>query len=290
MINRSHFKEDIEGYLTRESRAQLYLYDIATKQLEPLTKDRNFDDQDPVWSPDGTRIAYVSNHAPDPDATGTQDIFIIDAHAGAEPRKLLTINAPAGQHLAWSPDGKLLAYLVGFAAKYNAYNQDRLAVVPVDGGTPRLLTEQLDRGVLSPQFTGDGTAITFLFEDDRREYPARIAVSGGRVEKLAGAGDVVLAASRAAGHTAVVAASDAAFAEIFALEEGKLRKLTGHNDALLAELQLGTVEDISFQSKDGTEVHGMMIKPANYDASRKYPTLIVDSRRSEHAGRSRPPV
>jgi dipeptidyl aminopeptidase/acylaminoacyl peptidase len=80
--------------------------------------------------------------------------------------------------------------------------------------------------------------------------------------------------SSATGHTAVTAASDTVAAEIFALESGKLRKLTSHNDVLLSDVQLGTVQDISFKSKDGTEIHGMMIKPPSFDPSRKYPTLL----------------
>jgi dipeptidyl aminopeptidase/acylaminoacyl peptidase len=275
VIDRDHFKQDVEGYLTAASRSQLYLFDVATKKLEPLTADRNFDDSDPVWSPDGKQIAYVSNHGQDPDITPTNDIFIIEARSGASPRKLLTADAPNEQKLAWSPDGKLLAYLVGVEAKYNAaYNMDRLAVVSVDGGTPRTLTEKLDRGITSPEFTADGTAMTFEYEDDRRAYPAKIPVSRGEIEKLAGAEYVVLKQSSAAGHIAVVAASDTAAAEVFALENGKLRKLTSHNDALLAEIQLGAVEDISFQSKDGTEVHGMMIKPPSFQKNKKYPTLL----------------
>jgi dipeptidyl aminopeptidase/acylaminoacyl peptidase len=274
VIDRSHYKEDIDGYLTAASRSQLYLSDVEAKRIEPLTTDRNFDDSEPEWSPDGTRIAYVSNHEKDPDATGSDEIYVIEAHRGSTPRKLVTTYAPNGQHLSWSPDGKLIAYLQGFEPKYNAYNQNRLAVVPVDGGTPRILAEKLDRGVSSPEFTADGSAITFLYADDRCEYPAKIAVTGGSVEKLAGPELVVLQQSSTAGHTAVTAASDAAAAEIFALENGKLRKLTSHNDALLSELQLGAVEDISFKSKDGTEVHGMMVKPPLYDVSRKYPTLL----------------
>ncbi len=274
VIDRSHFKEDIEGYLTADSRAQLYLFDVERKKLEALTTERNFDDHDAIWSPDGRRIAYVSNHAKDPDATGTEDIFVIDAHPGAAPQKLATINAPGGQHIAWSPDGKLIAYLVGFEPKYNAYNQDRLAVIAADGGTPQILTEKLDRGVISPEFTSVGVAITFLFEDDRHEYPAKIGIAGGQIQKLAGPEYVVLQQSSSAGHTAVVAADDTAFAELFALENGKLRKLTSHNDVLLSELHLGPVEDISFKSKDGTEVHGLLIKPVNYDSSRTYPTLL----------------
>jgi dipeptidyl aminopeptidase/acylaminoacyl peptidase len=274
VIDRYHFKRDVEGYLTASSRSQLYLFDVESRKLEPLTTDKKYDDGDAVWSPDGTHIAYVSNHAKDPDQSGTNDIFVVDAHAGATPQKVITAYAPNGQHLAWSPDGKLLAFLEGFEPKYNAYNEDRLAVVALADGTSRLLTDMLDRGVSSPEFTTDGLSLTFLVEDDRREYPARIAVTGGSVEKLVGENAVISERSAAAGFTAVTVSTDSAAPEIYALEAGKLRKLTSHNDALLANWQLGTVEDISFKSKDGTEVHGMMIKPPGYDPSKKYPTLL----------------
>jgi dipeptidyl aminopeptidase/acylaminoacyl peptidase len=91
---------------------------------------------------------------------------------------------------------------------------------------------------------------------------------------LSGQELVVYQLASARGHTAVVAAADTVAPEIFALEAGKLRKLTSHNDALLSELQLGAVEDITFNSEDGTEVHGMIIKPPAYDSSRQYPTLL----------------
>jgi dipeptidyl aminopeptidase/acylaminoacyl peptidase len=76
------------------------------------------------------------------------------------------------------------------------------------------------------------------------------------------------------GHTAAEAATDTAAPEIYAVENGELRKLTAHNDALLAELQLGAVEDIGFKSKDGAEIHGMMVKPPSYEAGKKYPTVL----------------
>jgi dipeptidyl aminopeptidase/acylaminoacyl peptidase len=274
VIDRFRFKEDIQGYLTAASRNQLYLFDVDSKKLVPLTTEKQYDDGDPVWSPDGTQIAYVSNHAKDPDQSGTTDIFVIDARADASPRKVITAYAAGGQHLAWSPDGKLIAFLEGFEPKYNAYNQSRLAIVAAEGGGSRLLTDRLDRGISSPEFTADGTSITFLVEDDCREYPAKVAVTGGPIDKLSGTDLVINQRSTASGRTAVTASNDTAAPEIYALEGGKLRKLTSHNDALLSEWQLGAVEDISFNSKDGTEVHGMMIKPPSYNPSKKYPTLL----------------
>jgi len=274
VIDRYHFKKDWEGYLTASSRARLYLFDVKSKKLERLTKSKDVDESDPSWSPDGSRLAFVSNLAPDPDRAGTDDIFIVEARPGAEPRKLLTIDRPDGQRLVWSPDGRTLAFLQGFPGKYNFYNHDRLAVAPAEGGAPRELTAKLDRRVTAPEFTPDGSALTFLVEDDRRAYLGKVAVGGGDVERLTDGSAVLSARESGGGSTAVAAATDTAATEIYALESGKLRKLTSHNDALLAEWRLGAVEDIEFRSKDGTEVHGLMVKPPAYEAGKKYPTLL----------------
>ncbi len=274
VIDRYHFKRDVEGYLTASARAHLYLFDVKTKKLDPLTTDKNFEDSEPVWSPDSTRIAFVSNHEKDPDQTGTDDIFVIEARSGATPTKIATTYTPNGQHLAWSPDGKLIAFLRGAEPKYDAYKQDSLMIVPAAGGTPRVLGEKFDRGVHSPEFARDGSSLTVLVPDDRREYAARISVADGSLHRESDSELVITQRSIAGGHTAALASGDTVAPEIFALEDGKLRKLTSHNDALLSELQLGAVEDISFKSKDGTEVHGLMVKPPSYTAAKRYPTLL----------------
>jgi len=78
----------VDGYLTASSRAQLYLFEVKSKKLEPLTTDKNFEDRDPVWSPDSTHIAFVSNHEKDPDQVGTEDIFVVEARPGSSAVKL----------------------------------------------------------------------------------------------------------------------------------------------------------------------------------------------------------
>lgn len=278
VMDRYHFKRDIEGYLTGAFPEHLYLFDVENKKLEALTgnkpEEKSFEESEASWSPDGSHVAFVSNHAKEPDQTGTNDIFMVEAHMGAVPRLLLTTYSPNRQRLVWSPDGKSLAFLQGFEPKYNAYNLDRLAVVPVSGGTPRVLTEKLDRGVSQVEFTQDGAALTFLVEDDQRAYLGEVAVGGGNVERVTHGGAVPSERMSSGGHAAVGAATDASATEIYSFENGNLHKLTAHNDALLAEVQLGSVEDISFRSKDGTEIHGMMVKPASYEAGKKYPTVL----------------
>ena len=85
---------------------------------------------------------------------------------------------------------------------------------------------------------------------------------------------VVTERATAAGHTAVLATNDQSAVEVNALEAGKLRSLSAHNRALLDELALGTVEDIAFTSRDGTSVHGQIVKPPDFVLGHRYPTIL----------------
>jgi dipeptidyl aminopeptidase/acylaminoacyl peptidase len=76
------------------------------------------------------------------------------------------------------------------------------------------------------------------------------------------------------GSLVLLTATGSEISEIHALENGSLRRLSHQNDALIAELQLGTTEDFTSRSKDGTEVHGIVVKPASYQPGRKYPLLL----------------
>ena len=275
VIGGMHFKQDADGYIGAEHRQHLYLFDVGAKRVDALTVGSQYNEDLPSWSPDGSQIAFVRTREQGPDQDGRADIDIVDSKPGAAPRTVARPYAPNTQKLAWSPDGKLIAYLQGIEPKFNAYMQDCLWVVPAGGGTPRSLTGKLDRAVMSFAFSGDSTAIDVIVEDDDTTYPARVDLgSGSIVRSLAPGPFVVSALSNGGGHTALLRTDDGALTEVFALEDGRLRQLTAHNDAFLAELKLGSVETLKFKSKDGTEVHGLMVKPPSFVAGRKYPTLL----------------
>jgi dipeptidyl aminopeptidase/acylaminoacyl peptidase len=275
VIEALHFKQDEDGYLGAGRARHLYLLDVEDKHTEQLTADPGFNEDLPTWSPDGRRIAFVRTREQGADQDGREDIAVIEPIAGAAPRNIVRPYAPNAQKLAWSPDGTLIAYLQGLEPKFYAYMQDRLAVVPAGGGAPRALTDKLDRAVTSFAFAADSASILNSVEDDGRAYPARVDLRGDGIAREAPAGSLVVSGlSSAAGHTALLESDDGALAEVYALEAGKLRKLTAHNDAFLAELQLGAVEDIRFKSKDGTEIHGLIVKPPSFVRGRKYPTLL----------------
>src|SRR5207344_446052 len=190
VIDRYHFKQDVEGYL-RHERTHLYLFDIATKKAEVLTPGTLFDEASPVWSPDGTQIAFVSKRGTgDLDRHTNTDIWVIDAKAGAQARQVTTSPLPDSSP-AWSADGKQIAYLAGEDLKYSAYNQNKLMVVPAAGGQPRTLAESLDRPIRQPVWEEGATSLACVVVDDRSQYPARVSVKDGKVQRIVTAKSVI---------------------------------------------------------------------------------------------------
>jgi dipeptidyl aminopeptidase/acylaminoacyl peptidase len=275
VIDRYHFKQDVEGYLKDNQHTQLWIFDIASHKTEKLTTDTQQDETNAVWSPDGTRIAYVSNQDADPDRSINSDVFVVDAKANSVPRKLTSYDGPDGGRIAWSPDGKSIAFLRGDPLKLWQYSEDKLGIVAADGSSPaRILTASLDRAVSSPVFSADGQSIEVLVEDDRNQYPASIDVTSGSVHRMVAQSGTAMGLNERGAHTALVWTTDTQPAEIYALENGSLRRLSHHNDALLAELKLSDTRDIGATSKDGTEVHGLITLPPGAATGTKYPMLL----------------
>ncbi len=204
------------------------------------------------------------------------DVFVVDARSGASPRRLTTTTAEESGRLGWSPDGRSIAYQLGDEVRYSAYDQARLAVIPSGGGEARTLTDGLDRPVdrsrvvgRRPQPDSSSSSTT------ARSTSARVPAAGGRVERLTDGRRVVNSLSSGPDEAMAVLASTATtLPEVHALENGRLRKLTAHNDAWLAGVLLGTTEEFTSISRDKTEVHGLIVKPPTFTAGRRYPALL----------------
>ena len=277
VIDRYRFKQDVQGYLLSGRHTYIYLFDVATKKLDRLTTSK-WDESSPSWSPDGSRIAFTSNHIDDPDRDPSGQVYVADAKPGATEKQLTPSSVRASRSKPeWSPNGKWIAFLDTDERKYGAYSMERLNLVPSDGSAPPSrfkAAEDLDRGVSLARFNADGSYINFLVTDDRSQYPVRAKVSGGPVERLMRP-PIVLSSWNAGGNkTVVLSGGDKKATEIHVVEPGGLRQLTHQNDALTAELELGETEEVSFKSKDGTEVHGLLTYPVGYVKGTKVPLLL----------------
>jgi len=274
VITRYWFKEDETGYL-KSLYAHLYVLALESRKVEAITGGP-FNDEQPSWSPDGTRIAFVSKRGPgDPDRDYNSDIFVVTARAGATPARLTTWKGIDGGPPSWSPDGTRIAYLQGDESRLYAYSLDKLAVADVATGSSRVLTEALDRSVSSPHWSADGQSIVFLVEDDRATYVARIPATGGLVEPLTAGRRVVSAISaRRAQGWAVIAGTAAQPDEVHVLSNGQLRRLSNQNDEWLRGVALATTDDVTFTAKDGTVVNGLLSKPSGSRSGQRHPGLL----------------
>jgi dipeptidyl aminopeptidase/acylaminoacyl peptidase len=277
VIDRYHFKQDVQGYLLSGRHSYVYLFDMATKKLDRLTTGK-WDESSPSWSPDSTRVAFMSNHTTDPDREPSGQIFVAEAKAGATEKELTPTGSRGGRSRPeWSPNGKWIAFLEGDEKKYGAYGMEHLAIVATDGsGQPTRVkaTEDLDRGVSAPRFNADGRSISFLIIDDRSVYPAHVVLSGGVVERQIAPPVVIANWNFGGGRWVALSGDDSKPTEVYALNGSHLSQLTHQNDALLGELELSLTEEVNFKSKDGTEVHGLLSRPAGYAAGTKVPLLL----------------
>jgi dipeptidyl aminopeptidase/acylaminoacyl peptidase len=277
VIDRYRYKQDGQGYLLSGRHTYVYIYDIAAKKLDRLTKSK-WDESSPAWSPDGTRIAFMSNHGEDPDREPSAQLFVAEAKPGATEKPLTpeTMRANRGRP-EWSPDSKWIAFTETDEKKYGAYSMDHLALVPSDGSSAPArfkASEDLDRGVSSPKFTSDGKSIQFLVTDDRSVYPMKANVSGGAAQRLLNPPIVIGNWTFNGGRAVAISGADTKAGEIHVWEGNSLRQLTHQNDALFAELDLGVTEEVNFQSKDGTTVGGLLTYPVGYVKGTKVPLLL----------------
>ena len=278
VVDRYLFKVDEVGYLDRR-RTHLYVFDIATKKMTQVTSG-DFDDQSPVWSPDGRWLAFSSKRTlPDPDRNYDSNIFVVAADNTDQGEHLtqITTNAGAEAEPAWSSDGKWITYVTQLDPKLLDYATKHVAISPATGGAAKVLTKVFDRMASTPRFSPDGKFIYFIADDDGTQNLCKVPVAGGDVTRVI-SGRLMLYAYAVAKNGAVAAAitTPERPVEVFTLnaDGGEPKRITQTNDALMAQLKLTMPEYVSFKSKDGTLVHGYLYKPLDYVAGKKYPAIL----------------
>ncbi|MEC7893655.1 MAG: S9 family peptidase, partial [Pseudomonadota bacterium] len=226
VIDRMQFKRDYRGYLDRR-RTHIYVYTPGEDAPVQVTNG-DYDDTDPVWSPDGSSIAFVSDRSDDPDLNYGTDIFVVNVDDAEYPLTQITSNEGRDYSPVFSPDGKRIAYVTstgpdigGSALTPTKY----LAITDIGADQREILTPELDRNVSGPSFTEDGRDIYFRLEDSGSNQLARVRASGGDVVREIG-GEVSVRDYSMAGGVTVVSLADATSpSELYAFD-GALARLT----------------------------------------------------------------
>ena len=265
------FKWDGKGYLDDRTQ-QLFIVDLTTGKARQLTFGAR-DHWHPVWSPDGSSLAYTAKERGETDRDSNFDVFVQRVDAG-EARKISTSPGPDndpdwGARPAWSPDSRRVLWLEGGEGKWIYYATPHLAVADLATGTVTR-PANIDRWFYFPKFAPDGSIVS-LIEHDRDTWLARIDAASGEITYLTSgkrfASDFAVASN---GRLALLESDVSAPAEVLAVD-GR-RPLTSHN-AWLAGRALGEVRDVSFASGDA-EIHGYVVLPVGFEPAKKYPLLV----------------
>jgi dipeptidyl aminopeptidase/acylaminoacyl peptidase len=252
----------------------LHVLTVASKTVKRLT-DGSMTVGSFEWSPDGSQIAFDHRINDDPSNGGSADISIVRVEDGAV-RKLVTQEGPDAAP-KWSPDGTRIAFDTAMANPWFYYSNGLLAAIPAAGGPIEVLSNAFDE---DPQLLAWGPdGIYFGASERTYAHLYRLNPATKAVTKLTGdprGMPFSFSFTKDFKTAAFVASAADRFAEIAVADVAAMtpRTLTDLGDQL-KEWTLGPSEVVAWKSTDGTTIEGVLHKPPDFTAGRRYPLLVV---------------
>jgi dipeptidyl aminopeptidase/acylaminoacyl peptidase len=257
-----------------DKRRHLWVVDVPGGESKQITDGQDWNDTDPQWSPDGSRIAFVSDRTGKAyDDSYNTDVWTIPAAGGSLTK--ISDHAFNDESPRWSPDGKQIL----FAGQTARHQFPKLYIADSAGGSPsQLAVKGLDDIPTELRWPGAGTILfasgvkgeTHVFRADPAAHTFSAITSGARAVH---AFDV----NEASGKMVYLAndfqhPDDLYVANIDGSSE---RQLTHVNAGLWAQLDLQPVERLPYKSTDGWAVDGFFVKPLGWQSGKKYPMVLV---------------
>lgn len=227
------------------------------------------------WSPDGKRIAF--QHQPDPliNSFFKSDISLLDLKT----REVIPLvqNTSADAIVAWSPDGKAILYQTHLSDTLsNYYRNTNYFRIDVDGSGNKQLAKDFDENLYSLGWNEQGIFGVAYQKTLRHLY--RIDPTTGAVAKILQTPPRIydISFSKNGRRVAFTGEDDNSLTEVFIMDyPGKISKKLTDLTGQINDWKVAQSEIISWKSKDGQVIEGVLHKPQDYDPAKKYPLFVV---------------
>jgi len=284
VVDGIYFRQDRRGFM-EEGYRHLFVVDADGGTPRQLTSGKwnvgartygidsgvGFD-----WTPDGTTVVFDGlMEEDDPGRPYRRShIYAVDV-ATLETRRLTTRDGPWSGPVV-SPDGRHVAF-TGYPWTEQTYRADELYVIGIGGGDQRSLTADLDRSPEDLHWAADSGGLYFT-ADDRGTANVHLAPLEGAVRQLT-TGTHMLSLDSLSNSGRAVGVLRAFHRPgdvvVFDLPSPRsVERLTRVNDDLLAHRRLGEVEELWYQSSDGTPVQGWVVMPPEFDDGTAWPLIL----------------
>lgn len=234
------------------------------------------------WTPDGRTIVFDGLMKEDWDMRYFESaINAVDVATG-ETREV-TSTRGLWTRPSVSPDGRTIAF-TGYGWSPQTYHVGEIHTIGIDGSGMRKLTPELDRDVGAVMWDRDGSRFYFSVQD-RGSANVYSATMDGGLQQITDGVQMLSLTSMAGGTGVGIRSAPQAPGDVvrFDLAVGtSVTPLTDVNADVLEGVVLGDIEEIWYESTEGTQVQGWIIKPPGFDPSRLYP-LVLEIHGGPHA-------
>lgn len=258
----------------------LFVVDLASGAVTQLT-DGQYHEHSPDWSPDGSKLLFVSNHEADPDLTYNADIFTLDLATKAVRQLTHTKGIEFGP--SWSPDGATIAYSGlkrRFTSSESNMEEPHVWTLDVASGAARELGQAIDTTQGRPRWSPDGKWLYFTAQARGSVGLYRLPAPGGAAERVGPAPEMRATVSGFAvapgGKVIAAIATPGDLAELYALAPGAQPKaFTNLNAEILGHKKIARVEAFTFKTFDDRDIEAFITIPADLDPRREYPLILM---------------
>jgi dipeptidyl aminopeptidase/acylaminoacyl peptidase len=283
---------DFDVFEKDYNQNQLWLVDVsaALKNFLPvdakqLTSDSSLNVSSFTWSPDSTRIAFSATRNPLLEFGGDEDIYLLDLTKSNAVKKIVALPGPDGSPM-FSPDGKQLAFSTALAQPYYYYANGHIATVDLDAVLAKPATTPADVHDLTAKFDEDPRPIDWgpggiYFEALQRTnaHAFRLDPQSDEIRRITAPDTFFLGGVSFTKDFKTMAFDEDDGTHLNELYVSPVdafspRKLTDMT-AQVKDWNLGTEEVVSWKSKDGAQIEGILYKPSDYDPSNRYPLLVM---------------